>query len=90
MLLAALHQRGPSGGSYVEHVPLIVEHLLEDVPRLVPHPAHYPSLLVYVLVLYQQVLEVAYQVLAQHLAVLVEGALEDVPRLVHAALHDLT
>ena len=80
----------PSDASYVDHVTLVVEYLLQDVARLVPHPAHDLALIVYVLLLYRQVVEVAYEILAYHLAVLVEGGLKDVARLVHCALHGLT
>lgn len=84
------HPLLPSDSPYIDHVPFVVEHLLVDVSRIVPHPAHDLSLFVYVLLLHRQVSDGADQILAHYLAVVVVSRFEDVPGVVYRALHKLT
>lgn len=78
-----------SNGSRLDHVTLVVEHLLENVAGVVPYPTYYAALIVYVLILDRQITDVTYEVLPDHPSILVEGGFEDVSGIVYGALHNL-
>src|SRR4028119_1315647 len=86
-LLSLLDLAPRSNNSYTHYTPLVVEYLLDGVPRLVPHPAHDPAIVVYVLFLHGQTPDVANHIFVYDLAVFVKGDLDNVPGLVHRTPH---
>src|SRR5215213_3369040 len=79
-----------SNSPRADHVTFVVDYTLEGVSRLVPDPAHDPTLFVHILFLDRQVPDVADEVFVHHLAVFVQGGLDDIPKLVDRALRGPT
>src|SRR4028118_87355 len=89
-LLSLLDLASRSNNSYTHYTPLVVKDLLDGVPRLVPHPAHDPAIVVHVLFLHGQTADVANHIFVHDLAVFVKGDLDNVPGLVHRTPHGPT
>src|SRR5215217_8453369 len=71
---------------HFDQVPLLAEHPLVDVPRVILRLTDHLTLIVYVLLLDRQVADVADEFLSNNLAVLVHDGLENVAGPVNRAL----